>query len=104
MDLRRYMQKLHDLCENGQDKMKPLRKWLDEQGIKWTDKSDFGMVRTHFYINSKNWSVIFGAYSYGAEQGLLELWTQNVNGGEPLGFLTVDDITELIKKELKTND
>ena len=84
--------------------MKPLRKWLDEQGIKWTDNSDVGMIRTHFYINGKHWSVIFGAYSYGAEQGLLELWTQNVNGGEPLGFLTVDDITELIKKELKTND
>jgi hypothetical protein len=99
------MQKMHDICEKGKNKMKPLRKWLDEQGIKWTDESGYaGTVEMHFYINGKHLRVIFCGSFYNFDRGLLELRTQNANGGEPLGFLTFDDITELIKKELKTND
>ena len=94
---------IHEMLNTGREAMNTLRRWLDSQDIKWVDRSDQIMKRTHFWIGDNEWSVIFGEYSYGGAQGLLECWTKNVNNGEPLGYLSAADVIKLIEKEIKEN-
>ena len=88
--------------------MKKLRKWLDENNIEWEDVSTdwpfYNICRTHFYVNEYFFSVIHGYGSYGGKRyyvdgfkdlGLLECM---INGNEPEGCLTAEDVIERIKE------
>lgn len=88
--------------------MLKLRKLLTMNGIEWHDASetpDFPLQidRTHFDYKSFNWSVINGYGTYGGfgilsdkNMGLLELMSAAVNHGEPIGYLTADQVIELV--------
>lgn len=108
------------------DEMKKLRKMLDEEGIKWKDCSgitpdevieknidagidkyhaDATIYRTHFESNGYKYSVIYGYGTYGGydpfngdDPGLLECMTAKINGGEPQGFLTAEDVMKIIEE------
>ena len=85
-----------------------LRKYLDEEGIEWSDASSrdgLWICRTHFEINGYRWSVVNGYVTYGGSgvldennQGLLELMCDCVNGGEPVGWLKAYDVIDYIKQ------
>lgn len=92
------------------DEMKKLRGYLDEHKIQWTDVSSqycsFWMCRTHFTLRKNHWSVINGYGSYGGfgtfspnNEGLLELMTSEVNGGEPVGYLTADEVIRYMEEK-----
>lgn len=90
-----------------------LRQYLDDKGVKWKDASTspgdklwhlLWICRTHFELNGISWSVINGYGTYGGwemsdenNQGLLELMTNSVNNGEPIGWLTADDVIGYIE-------
>lgn len=98
--------------------MQALRDYLTENRISWYDLSEDSefpgmpnlsqyMCRTHFTINDQYISVINGSFSYGGvsiydneNKGLLELWADKVNNGQPLGYLTAEDVIKIIE-ELK---
>lgn len=92
-----------------------LRKYLDLNKIKWKDKSEdletntedlnLYICRTHFWYKNNFYSAIngFGTYGgyfsnefYNKNQGLIELMSSQINGGEPVGFLTAEDCIKLI--------
>ena len=88
--------------------MSKLRQYLDDKGIKWVDVSSndsLWICRTHFELNGLRWSVIHGYGTYGGiriidanDQGLLELMTNAVNNGEPIGWLTADNVIGYIEQ------
>lgn len=90
--------------------MSKLRQYLDNKGIKWKDTSAYDnlwICRTHFELNGYRWSVINGFGTYGGwgalelegdNKCLLELMTNSVNNGEPIGYLTADDVIDYIEK------
>lgn len=90
------------------EEMTKLRKLLTEQGIEWHDSSTppeytIQIDRTHFDYKGYAWSVIngfgsYGGYSFRSEknEGLLELMSNAVNGGEPVGYLTAEEAMKLI--------
>lgn len=85
------------------DQMIRLRELLDEKGIEWTDHSDPDIDRTRFSHKGFQWSVINGLGSYGGFQwftgkneGLLELMSNAVNGGDPIGWLTADEVIQMV--------
>ena len=107
------------------DEMKKLRKYLNDNKIKWRDFSrittqdefncavaygidpqfaDVTIYRTLFSLYDYNWSVISGYGSYGGfsplngkDGGLLECMTGCINGGEPVGCLSAADVIKMIK-------
>ena len=88
------------------DEMIKLRKELDKLGIPWEDRSEvgkgmIGIYRTHFYIGGNLWSVVIGRGTYGQEVGALELMTSAINGGEPVGWLSAENVIEKVKEVLK---
>lgn len=105
---------MRQMCEE----MSKLRKMLDEAGIKWRDVStvisdelidayhaDTTIYRTHFEHKDYYFSVIHGYGTYGGyysfsgrDPGLLECRTEKVNGGEPLGWLTADQVMEIVNR------
>jgi len=91
--------------------MMELRKWLDNNGIEWEDKStppnpvmpNYHIERTHFYVNGTHFSAIHGFGTYGGfniitgkDSGLLELMYEHEDG-EPKGFLTASDVINIVK-------
>ena len=94
------------ICEE----MSKLRQYLDDKGIEWVDASSndsLWICRTHFELNGIRWSVTNGYGTYGGSGiirgyngGLLELMTNAVNNGEPIGWLTADNVIGYIE-ELK---
>lgn len=91
--------------ERAQEVMDTLRDILDEDGIKWSDKSvrrtcddvQFILLRTHIIYHGKLYSVILGTGTYGFEDYKLELLSEVVNGGEPIGGLTVTEVIDILK-------
>lgn len=109
-----------EMCEE----MRKLRSMLDARAIEWRDKSDIkspeqiaqyellgiekkyadvSIFRTRFEVHGYFWSVINGFGTYGGyepfvgkNKGLLELMSDMVNGGEPLGCLTAEDVCKII--------
>ena len=87
--------------------MKLLREMLDAEHIEWHDASSetLGLVihRTHFDHRGYWWFVIHGFGTYGGpsrlydDKGLLELMSDAVNKGEPIGFLTAKEVMEYVK-------
>lgn len=88
------------------DEMQKLRDWLDAHNIEWEDKSDAEceawVCRTHFWYNDYKWSVIHGYGTYGGfspyakDIGALELLTNAVGGGEPVGYLSAQNVIEYL--------
>lgn len=91
------------------EEMKELRTMLTECGIEWHDASTppkeiVHIDRTHFEYKNYSWSVVNGFGTKGGfypfrnneNQGLLELMSNAVNGGEPVGYLTAEQCMELI--------
>lgn len=100
--------------------MQKLRTMLKEMGIKWQDKSaicpenmildimdmcnvsreiaDTSIYRTHFDAIGYHYSIICGYGTYGGEEGLLEMM---VDGEDPTGWLTAEDIIGQIQKKIK---
>ena len=86
-----------------------LRILLDLNDIAWVDASEdrhhYSIYRTHFEHRGYLWSVIhgFGTYggwsSYSQDRGLLEVMSEAINGGEPIGYLTAEDVMEYVKGE-----
>lgn len=91
--------------------MVKLRQMLDEEGIEWKDCSDpaeklYHIDRTHFWNRKFHWSVIHGYGTYGAypeDQGLLELMSDAVNEGNPIGYLTAEQCMKYVKGEWNGN-
>ena len=60
------------------------------------------MERTRFVINDHTWSVIHGHGSYGGfdlfhdDAGLLEVMAQCVNDGDPVGWLTAEQVLKMV--------
>lgn len=80
-----------------------FRDLLDQNNIKWNDKSDEGFIdRTHFYYRGYFFSIIngYGTYGgcnfYGNNEGLLEFMSNCINGGEPIGHLTADEAIKIV--------
>lgn len=88
------------------DEMIKFRNLLDKNNIKWIDKSDEGFIdRTHFNHRNYFFSVVNGFGTYGGinvlnghdhNAGLLELMSNCVNGGEPIGSLTADEAIKIV--------
>lgn len=93
------------------DEMKKLRDELDKRGIAWQDVSednsdadiDWWICRTHFDYGKYHVSVINGHGTYGGffcsekdNEGRLEMMTGCVNGGDPVGHLTADEIMKML--------
>ena len=107
-----------EMCEE----MKKLRDKLDKLGIVWHDETtstpenvieemvrkgckrqycEVTIYRTHFIINDVKYSVINGFGTYGGYEpfsdqnnGLLEMMAEN--DGDPVGWLTADDVINKI--------
>ncbi len=95
------------------EEMKKLRNWLDQNNIPWVDFSeDYGMVgkmsmficRTHFNADNHMVSVVNGFGTYGgfsdlemSNKGLLEVMSDLLNDGEPVGYLTADELIEMLR-------
>lgn len=89
------------------EEMTKFRKFLDDAGIEWIDKSEefngYKMDRTHFEYRGNLVSVINGYGSYGGiniingkNLGLLEVMIGN---DEPVGNLTCDEAIKYIFDE-----
>jgi len=86
-----------------------LREGLTKLGIEWWDASDpdyydLSIQRTHFAIAGNRWSVVHGYGTYGGyslwrdkDDYLLELMTTSVNDGNPVGYLTADDVLNILE-------
>lgn len=89
--------------------MKLFRKMLDAENIEWHDASsqsfELPIDRTHFKYRGYFWSVVHGFGSYGGpsylydDKGLLELMSDAVNEGEPIGFLTATQAMQYVRGE-----
>lgn len=87
--------------------MKLFREMLDAENIEWHDASsqsyELPMDRTHFEHRGYFWSVIHGFGSYGGpsfiqdDEGLLELMSDAVNKGEPIGWLTAKEAMQYVR-------
>lgn len=98
------------MCEE----MKKLREMLTERGIEWKDVSsiehgidkyhaDSTIYRTHFETGGFKYSVIYGYGTYGGydpfngdNPGLLECMTSELNDGCPVGYMTAQDVINVI--------
>lgn len=102
------------------NEMQKLRQMLTEMGIRWADASsimsqaqiersmnifnlpekeaDISIYRTHFTAIGCHYSVICGYGTYGGEDGLLEMMSDDE---EPTGWLTAEDIIGKIQEELR---
>lgn len=90
--------------------MKSLRRMLDEKGIEWIDAFSpelpdhkYQIYRTHFSYRGYKWSVVHGYGTYGGyspldsiDGGLLELMSDAVNDGDPIGWLTAEEAMKYI--------
>ncbi len=85
--------------------MEKLREALTANDIIWTDASDKGLLpitRTHFEHKGYKWSVIHGFGTYGGwshlepDAGLLEVMSSAIDGGEPMGWLTAEEVMDLV--------
>jgi hypothetical protein len=83
------------------EEMIKLRRLLDDSSIEWEDMSDkiLQIDRTWAYHNGNFYSVINGRGTYGGvdpftrhNKGLLELKSDAVNDGEPVGWLTAKQV------------
>lgn len=78
--------------------MLTLRLALCLLGISFEDNSsvyvdpELNIYRTKFEYGGYNWSVISGHGTYGGNTGLLEVMSNAINGGEPVGFLEPADV------------
>ena len=87
--------------------MKLFREMLDAENIEWHDASsqsnELPMDRTHFEHRGYQWSVIHGFGSYGGpsylydDKGLLELMSNAVNKGDPIGWLTAKEAMQYVR-------
>jgi len=87
--------------------MKLFREMLDAEHIEWHDASsqsfELPMDRTHFEHRGYHWSVIHGFGSYGGpsflydDKGLLELMSNAVNKGDPIGWLTAKEAMQYVR-------
>ena len=85
--------------------MEKLREALTANDIIWTDASDGGLLpitRTHFEYKDYEWSVIHGFGTYGGwnrlepDAGLLEIMSNAVDDGNPMGWLTAEEVMDLV--------
>ena len=90
--------------------MELFRKMLEDNGIEWHDASDmnaYPITRTHFNYRGHDWSVIHGFCSYGGyssfekDKGLLELMSNAVNDGDPVGYLTAKEAFDYVRGDAK---
>jgi hypothetical protein len=95
--------------------MQKLREWLDQHNIPWEDCSEefevrckipFYICRTHFRVHNHLVSVINGHGTYGgysvfehSNKGLLEVMSGMLNDGEPIGFLTADELIKILQDQ-----
>ncbi len=109
-----------EICEE----MKKLRSILDDKKILWEDASEewetccspepearielrkYYIHRTWLQIDGKPISVINGFGTTGGwsdftplNEGCLELRTDGINDGDPVGWLSADDVIELLEKK-----
>lgn len=88
------------------EEMENFRQMLNEEGIEWEDASStdwWPTNRTHFDHRGFKWSVIHGYGTYGGfnpltdqDEGLLELMSDAVNDGDPVGWLTAEQAMEYV--------
>lgn len=99
--------------DKAKEVMDTLRDILDVDGIAWDDRSTgskefdgvpFVILRTHIIYHGKLYSVILGTGTYGFENYKLELMSEVVNGGEPVGGLTVTDVISILKNGYNPED
>ena len=88
-----------------------LRQMLDAEGIKWHDKSDkernlYSIDRTHFDYRGYSFSAIHGYATYGGysswtgkDDEKIELMTNAYNDGNPVGWLSAEEVMRIVKGE-----
>lgn len=88
------------------NEMRLFQKMLDKNNIEWEDNSEYGsfpITRTQFNYRGYRWSVIHGFGTYGGyshfdqDKGLLELMSEAIDDGYPIGYLTAKEAFELVK-------
>lgn len=103
---------IRPMCEE----MFTLRQLLDNLNIEWHDESDpiteervvFGhcyIHRTQFWHKGDRYSVVYGYGTYGGWSRLhddLKLLELMINGEEPTGYHTADDIIRIMKERSKS--
>lgn len=90
------------------NEMIKLRQWLFRNGIEWEDASSFvlklksiGIIRTVFEYKGHSVSAVHGYGTYGGygvagtDAGLLEIM---VDGNDPEGYLTADDVIKRLEE------
>ena len=75
------------------EEMQQLRTYLDDRKVKWFDRSDTVICRTHFDTPKGKVSVINGNETYGGIDGLLEMMIGN---NAPVGWLAAKDVIKLL--------
>lgn len=79
-----------------------LKEWLVKKQIPIDlSYSDSCMTRIRFVINGMLHSAISGQYSYGGDQGLIEVYTPG--NGKVEGWMTAESVINMIENELKGN-
>ena len=80
-----------------------FRNLLDQHNIRWIDKSDEIIDRTHLNYRNYHFSVVNGLGTYGGymiyeskNRGLLELMSNAINEGEPVGQLTAEEAFKIV--------
>lgn len=80
-----------------------FRKLLDQNNINWHDASDFYIDRTHLEYRNYKFSIVNGLGTYGGyikdqskNKGLLELMSNAINEGEPVGELTAEEALKIV--------
>ena len=95
--------------------MQLFRQMLDAEHIKWHDASEpedslCYICRTHFEYRGYDWSVIYGFGTYGGpsylydDKGLLELMSNAVGDGNPIGWLTAKEAMQYVRREKDETD
>lgn len=81
------------------EEMRGLRFLLDMFGISYEDNSslydfmpEINIYRTAFAYGGYDWSVISGHGTYGGENGLLEVMSNAINDGDPIGGLEAAEV------------
>ena len=92
------------LCGGRPEQLVRLREALDAEGVVVTDLSD--PERGHYVLHCLDAcgreaaSVAFSAFTYGAEEGLLEVLDLSARDCEPQGWLTAEEAMAYIREIL----
>lgn len=76
-----------------------LRKRFIAENIPFENDNDTRMERIKVpTVNNWKFSIIFGKWSYGFKEGLLEMWDKSEE--DPRGYMTAEEVFEYVKEKM----